>query len=257
MEKKSYPRGPYLVRRNQERPANTDCGAALVARVARMGREPERLERIRAMVLAIHDIAGRCETLADALWEPSDNSSLSMKIRHFHDDIDLKTTRHCMGALYRTAGYDKLCEDGILHKSLVRQEHTIPANIVAGMIFHHFRGAPVEELADFLLTQTIITATTRDEDKIINGLRRSYPEAPGRTRWKDEHPCFDQRSHPHRGGARPFLRYHQTGIQVRFWPTGETVDLASDTLDAHRERVRRFDLYRVETYFPSAVALAA
>ncbi len=78
---------------------------------------------------------------------------------------------------------------------------------------------------------------------------RFYGVGRSPSAWSYTHPDFCKTDKPNRFEARPFLRYHKTGVVVTFWPTGETIDLETDTLADHVRRVEQLPLYDRRTFF--------
>ncbi|KMO36853.1 hypothetical protein VQ03_20060 [Methylobacterium tarhaniae] len=260
-------RGPKLTRRYELTGSDTpdDC----LRRIGEMAADPIRRERIKICVETIYRLASACLTEAEATGKGTATNSVSMKIRHFHNELELHVHRHCLGALYRSGGIVALAESGGLQSHLLRQEHTIPTNVLAGMIYNGIKSREIccpENLCRFLLTQSIVTAVTREEDKELLGIPRSYADGQAPSTWRHTHPDFCRTDRPNRFEARPFLRYHKTdlhktdlhktGLTVTYWPTGETINLETETLAAHIRRVEQLPFYDWRAYFGS-LSLAA
>jgi hypothetical protein len=245
-------RGPRF--KNRPKVSGTDSPAVLAERIKSMGSDPIRKARIRICIEQIFRILHNCKSLDDAL--DGGDHSLKMKLRHLHNELELHVHRHCAGAIYRSEGVVNLAAEDKLDSDLIRCEHTIPAHVIAGIVFNNLSSAPIEMLADFLLTQTIVTAIKREEDRNLLSTRRQFD---GRwSKWKDTHPDYNHGSIPldpnaaeTELGGRPFRRYEQTGIKIFRW-LGEgpqEIDLANYTLREHRDLVRQYDLFCWEMYF--------
>ncbi len=245
-------RGPRLTRRYPLTGSDTpdDC----LRRIDEMAADPIRRARVRNCVETIYRVASACLSEAEATGRGTATNSVSMKIRHFHNELELHVHRHCLGALYRSGGIVALARSGGLHRHLLRQEHTIPTNVLAGMIYHGIKSREIdcpETLCRFLLTQSVVTAVTRTEDREWLSVLRSYADDQAPSAWRHTHPDFCKADRPNRAEARPFLRYHKTALAVTYWPTGEAITLETETLASHIRRVEQLPLYDWRAYFGS------
>ncbi|WP_156295834.1 hypothetical protein [Methylobacterium aquaticum] len=244
-------RGPRYTKRYTLTGSDTpeDC----LRRLGEMAADPVRQDRIRLCVQNIYELVRACTTAQGATGGGQANNSVSMKIRHFHNELELHVHRHCLGALYRSEGIAALAQSQGIQSSLLRQEHTIPTNVLAGMVFRGIMQTKAIDgpaaLCRFLLTQSVVTAITRTEDKDKLAIERWYEADRHGSKWQYTHPEFRMDSDLNRFDARPFLRYYKTGLAVIFWPTGETINLETDTLADHIRRVAPLPLYDWRTYF--------
>ncbi|WHQ68630.1 hypothetical protein [Methylorubrum extorquens] len=239
---------------NRSKLTGSDTRQELISRLAAMAADKARIARVRICIERIYEIASNCKSHQEACMNGHSSNSIAMKIRHLHNELELHVHRHCLGALYRSTSVDSLASSGTLDSDLLRQEHTIPANILAGMVYTAVSNRAAScpsELANLLLTQTIVTAVTREEDGGTLKTPRCYDGHKTPKAWTSSHPEYHRLSDFTNLSARPFLRYHGTDLKVTFWPTGYEVIPLEDTMEMHINRVKYLPMYRPETYFPS------
>jgi len=249
----AYWRGPLP---KNKTPAQYDSEEDLMVLLDRLAACSHRNERIRCAVRAVYVAAHRDAALGAPMFKLQDNNSLNMKIRHFHNELELAVDRHCLGGIYRSKGAIELARSGGLSKKTVHDEHTIPVNIVAGMILTNIEKFTLPTLADFLLTETILTIVSEEEETTVLNLARAYSDDQVLQTWSDEHPCYHKGSSPGNLTSLPFLRYHKTDLKITSWLTGEDIVPDRFTLAQHKAAVRKHAMFRWETYFPETAVAA-
>jgi hypothetical protein len=246
-----FPRGPReMPLRHPVTPGDQAC--LLKTRLEEMAKDPQRQDRVRADITAIYHLLRRCKTRKDATGSGNgkNTNSIGMKVRHLHDNLDLHVHRNCLGALYRSGDINAKSKNNELAGN-VHQEHTIPTSVVAGLLYDHFRCVPIEVLANYLLTETVVTAVSRQERTNNLNRLRSYGDDPRRIAWAKEHPEFSTDKPIQNPDAKLFLRYHGTKLEIFCWATGveEQVDPETYTLKHHQDRISQYKLFDYKTYF--------
>lgn len=244
------------------RDGNWDSPEAARVRLEAAAADPVRRERVRWLVTEAHRIVQASPDYRAAVAARGRMGALDMCIRKFHDELGWDTRGTlCRGALYRSADAVMLAARGELTAANLHCEHTIPLACLARLAYQRGRGATVAELADLLLTGSVVTAMSRAERHgALVRMRACVPGGPV-SDWRDTHPEISagpDGSLLAAPGLRPFLRYVGTGIDVVYYPGGDgtPVDAATLTWEAHRQRARAFALFRWENYVGEA-ALAA
>lgn len=200
--------------------------------------------RISNAVLALQAAARR----PDARTLPgSNNDSVAMRIRKFHNELRLGVTQNCDGAIWRSGGAIDLGDAGAFRHGLIHCEHVVPASIIAGFVFDHFQNADPASLLRFLLLRAPVCAVTIEERKTLLTTPRSYDGSRPRS-WSSSHPEFPIGVDPFRDDIRPFRRYSGTGMTVVFAPTGEVIDTDTETYAKMAGRLADIALYDPTTY---------
>lgn len=242
--------GPSTPKEGYDR--TTTYGATIDA----MGSHPRIRSLVRTAVVRVARATLAAVDRNDAVTGGHRSDSVGMRIRQFHNVLGLHRNDLCFGSLFRSAGILASERDGTLEAVDVRCEHVVPASILAGVVWDRFRGAPPRDLAGFLLRRTFVAAVTCAEDGTMIGLPRSY-EGWSERGWKHQHPEYEDGLDVLRGDLRPFLRYHGTGIGIRFMPTGRTIDLGTYTVADHVSALAGLPLYDPDRYFDVDEALPA
>ena len=227
-------------------------------RLAEMALMRERNDKVRHLATLLWTQVAAL-TLQQLKANGSRGASARMLLRRIHNLLVYPARRtHCHSALYRSRAADDLLRSGNMPAgadAVLHCEHTVPTGSVLEqlhLLFLAGRMATPSHLLEWILSTAIVSVLhsreARGDDPSIS-LNRRRPILGRTSAWRCDHPDF-QAGTVSDEGARPFLRYVGTGIEIVYVATGEAIRLEEDNVAAHRARIAHLPLYDVRTYFP-------